>query len=137
MYTLCIHTSNTCIIWSLYNATCTRGIIEYLMRFLRFECDILNTLLVAQTTMSDWKFLTALLHIQEAHTKLTSWGALIQPREVRAKGHNPEPLISASVFVLCPLIIPLSCVTSWFTATIDFTHGGGQKVKQHIFFLSL
>lgn len=50
--------------------------------FFRFECDTLNLLLVAQTTMSDWMFLTALLHIHEAHTKLSSWGGLIQPKEV-------------------------------------------------------
>lgn len=48
-----------------------------------YECDILHHLLVAQTTMSDWKFLTSLLHIHEAHTKLTSWGMLIQPRETK------------------------------------------------------
>ncbi|XP_048729252.1 KICSTOR subunit 2-like isoform X3 [Ostrea edulis] len=49
----------------------------------RFECDTLNLLLVAQTTMSDWMFLTALLHIHEAHTKLSSWGGLIQPKEIK------------------------------------------------------
>ncbi|XP_048729248.1 KICSTOR subunit 2-like isoform X2 [Ostrea edulis] len=48
-----------------------------------FECDTLNLLLVAQTTMSDWMFLTALLHIHEAHTKLSSWGGLIQPKEIK------------------------------------------------------
>lgn len=46
-----------------------------------YECDTLNHLLVAQTMMSDWKFLMALLHIHEAHTKLTSWATLIHPKE--------------------------------------------------------
>jgi hypothetical protein len=56
--------------------------VSVMLSVFRFECDILNHLLVAQTTMSDWMFLTALLHIHEAHTKLSSWGILIQPKEV-------------------------------------------------------
>ena len=103
--------------------------------FLRFECDILNTLLVAQTTMSDWKFLTALLHIQEAHTKLTSWGALIQPREVRAKGHIILKVVIS--FGFCFVSInhsPFMCYLLIHSYNWFHSWGGGGKKWDSIFF---
>lgn len=48
----------------------------------RLECDAILHLLQAQILMSDWKFLASLMQLYEAHTKLTTWGATAQLKEV-------------------------------------------------------
>ncbi|VDI77113.1 Hypothetical predicted protein [Mytilus galloprovincialis] len=47
------------------------------------ECDAILHLLQAQILMSDWKFLASLMQLYEAHTKLTTWGATAQLKEIK------------------------------------------------------
>ncbi|CAH1772805.1 unnamed protein product [Owenia fusiformis] len=47
------------------------------------ECDIITHLLTAQLEMSQCDFLSSLLHLNEAHTKLTDWTPLVPVKEVK------------------------------------------------------
>lgn len=48
----------------------------------RVECDSISHLLQAQMLMCEGEFLTSLLQLHQAHSKLTSWGSSAQAKEV-------------------------------------------------------
>ncbi|XP_076033388.1 KICSTOR subunit 2-like [Oratosquilla oratoria] len=61
------------------------------------ECDILVHLLQSQAEMQHWKFLPSLLHLHDAHSKLTSWHVTVHSKETKKYGFGssflkPAPL---------------------------------------------
>lgn len=51
--------------------------ILILVLFSSLEVDILHHALQAQCDMTEWKFLPSLLHLNESHSKLATWGQLL------------------------------------------------------------
>lgn len=49
------------------------------------ECDVINHLLQSQILMSQAQFLPTLLQLNQAHSKLTSWGSASQAKETTKK----------------------------------------------------
>jgi hypothetical protein len=45
------------------------------------ECDVNSHLLQAQKNMANWQFLTSLLQLHEAHTKLVIWCDVTQMKD--------------------------------------------------------
>ncbi|CAL4063392.1 unnamed protein product [Meganyctiphanes norvegica] len=60
-----------------------------------YECDILQHLLGSQVEMQLWRFLPALLHLHDAHSKLTSWHTTGQTRESKKYGFGSSFLKSS------------------------------------------
>ncbi|KAI8518613.1 PREDICTED: UPF0536 protein C12orf66 homolog isoform X1 [Branchiostoma belcheri] len=69
------------------------------------ELSILYHLLQAQADMAVWCFLPALLHLHEAHSKLNSWGAIVQMAKEQSQKKGFELFGSTSTKV--PQVPPL------------------------------
>ncbi|GFO33338.1 upf0536 protein c12orf66 [Plakobranchus ocellatus] len=49
-----------------------------------YECESLCHLMQAQILMSMWSYLSCVMQLHEAHTKLNSWAAMIPSKEVKS-----------------------------------------------------
>ncbi|XP_013389810.1 KICSTOR complex protein C12orf66 homolog [Lingula anatina] len=71
-------------------------ILSPLKNAFSLECDIVHNLLLAQMDMAQLKFLSSLIHLHDAHSKLASWMPALQSREQSKKlGFSRQPSMPA------------------------------------------
>lgn len=63
--------------------------LSHLKTSFSYECESLTKLMSAQLELQQWTFLPSLLHLHEAHSKLSAWGALAQMKESRRLPFSP------------------------------------------------